>query len=246
VSSAVTEHDTQAHRGANQDPIRDEDLDLTPLEDAAARAGLPGLKARLVPPDRRRGAWFTRRGDVLQVNERVVERLTPPEGQALLVGTLLQWKHLARHRRRVVGLITAYAALLIATGRVAPDVLLATALVLCAPVIVLLFVGWSRAMFAADDESVELLGDPEVLVRAMNVVNQDRLDIGGKRVEARPDLHRRAERLVDKHQLRLPPERRTVPVMHGSTGCGAGWDATGTAVPGASGGGSSAGGGGVG
>ena len=51
--------------------------DLTPLEQAAARAGHPGLRARLVPHDRRTGRWFEVRGEQLLVSERVPDRCPP-------------------------------------------------------------------------------------------------------------------------------------------------------------------------
>lgn len=211
-------------------------LDLAPLEEAAAKAGLPGLKARLVPPDPRRGRWFVHRGDSLLVNERVVERLAPPEGQALVVNSVLQWKHVASHRRKMLSLAAAALFLTAVASTISPGMTVLIALLTGVPLALRCFVGWTRAVMAADDESVELLGDPEVLVRALNTMNQDRLDLGGKRVDARPDLHRRAERLVDKHQLRLPPERRTVPVLKAGAGCGAGWEATGAAIGAALGG----------
>ena len=201
--------------------MTDQSLDLRPLEEAAGRAGLPGLKAQLVPPDHRRGRWFTRRGSSLLVNERVVERLGPPEGQALLVNTVLQWKHLARHRRKVALQILISALILLATHLLAPDLLGLVGWIMGVSLLYVGFVGWSRSMFAADDESVELLGEVEILVRALNTIHQDTLTLGRKRVEARPDVHRRAERLVSKHQLRLAPEQRTVPVLGSATGCNA-------------------------
>ncbi len=213
-------------------------LDLTPLEQAAAKAGLPGLEARLVPPNPRRGRLFQRIGHALLVNERVLERLPPAEGQALLTNSILQWKQLSRLRTGLLiyaacalGLGWAWAAL---TDGSYGWVEWVGASVLAAGWVAYALVGWSQAMIAADDATVTLLGDPEVLVRALNVMNQDCLDLGSSRVEARPDLHRRAERLVDLHQLKLPPERRTVPVFEGTSSCGAGWEVTGEAVgPGA-------------
>jgi hypothetical protein len=186
------------------------ELDLGALEQAAERAGLPGLEARMVPPDPRRSRWFTRKGSTLLVNERVLERLSPPEGQALLTNTVLSWKHMEHHRRKVVTISSAMIFMVFAAARGSSGLLPVAAVVFALLLLALIFVGWSRALFAADDESVELLGEAEVLVRAFNVMSQDRLDIGKKRVEARPDLHRRAERLVTKHQLRLPPEQRSV------------------------------------
>jgi hypothetical protein len=199
--------------------MTDQTLDLCPLEEAAGRAGLPGLKAQLVPPDRRRGRWFTRRGSALLVNERVVERLGPPEGQALLVNTVLQWKHLAVHRRKVVRQIVISALMLVAAYLLAPGFLGVVGGIMGAALIYVGFVGWSRAMLAADDESVELLGEPEILVRALNTIHKDTLALGNKRIETRPDVHRRAERLVNMHQLRVAPEQRTVPVIGSAKGC---------------------------
>lgn len=171
------------------------------------------MRARLVPTDRRRGRWFQWRAGELLVSERVVERLRPDEGQALLVHAVIE----QQHRRRSTGrwlLILALLSLGVALSvSVSPGVLM--------PAIgagaVLAFVAWvtlvSKAGLAADDEAVRELGDPELLVRALNTMQKDELHIGRWKTNARPDLHRRAERLVSIHQLRLPPEQRTVEVV---------------------------------
>ncbi len=205
-------------------------LDLAPLERAAGEAGFPDLTARLAPPDPRRGWWFRVRGRELLVNERVVERVAPPEGRALLVVTLLQQRRLGQVRRTLLVSGIAAAVALVGLDEVAPALVAWGGVLVGAGLFAAAAVGWSRSALAADDEAVELLEDPELLARALNSMNQDKLEVAGRTVDARPDLHRRAERLVTKHQLKLPPERRTVRVYKEDTGCGAGWDAGGAPV----------------
>jgi len=198
-------------------------LDLTPLEQAAARVGLTGRKARLVPADPRSGRLFRWDGTQLFVSERLVERLGPAEGQALLVNTVLARAAVRRALLRLAVVAAVGAGLLVLLGPGLHPVWLSLAWVgWCAALAAALPIAWSRAMLAADDATVRHLDQAEVLVRALNVMNQDRLAIAGRSWEARPDLHRRAERLASLHQLRLPPERRSVPVLGGAcaTGCG--------------------------
>lgn len=188
-------------------------IDLSGLEQTAARMGLNGLRARLVPTDRRRGRWFRWQAGELLVSERVVERLRPDEGQALLVHAVID----LRHRRRSTGrwlLIVALLALAVGFSVSMSPAVLMPAIGVGA---FLSFIAWatlvSRAGQAADDEAVRELGDPELLVRALNTMQKDELHIGRWKTNARPDLHQRAERLVSIHQLRLPPEQRTVQVV---------------------------------
>jgi len=182
-------------------------LDLTPLENAAARAGRPGLRARVVPHDRRRGQWFRWSGGELLVSERLIDRCPPAEASALLVDEIVLGRHLDRERRRTavalaaVGLVLAWA---IATGswiRQPAGIALGFA-------VAFHFVRAGRARLSADDEAVRLLGDPVPLVRGFNLMNQDELRVGRWRGKARPDLHRRAERLARMHRLREAPDER--------------------------------------
>jgi len=181
--------------------------DLSGLERAAERAGLPGLRARLMPPDRRRGAWFRFAERELLVSERVIERLSPAEGEALLAHAIVERRRLAFVNKR---LLLSAALLALAFGALAwllPG--LRGLWVLGFVVLSLGSLGArTRAREIADDETIDLLGEPETLIRALNRVHQDELHLGGAKLKARPDVHRRCERLVSKHQLRLPPELR--------------------------------------
>jgi len=186
----------------------DDALDLTGLERAAERAGLPGLAARLVPPGRRRDRWFDWSDGELRVSERVVERLRPTDGEALLVNAILKRRRLAALRWPCAGIVALCAGAALAVASARPGAAAwagAVALVVSAVALVTLR---ARAVLAADDDTVALLGEAETLVRAMNWMNQDELHVAGRRLDARPDVHRRAERLVELHQLRLPPELR--------------------------------------
>jgi hypothetical protein len=187
--------------------------DLTGLEQTAARMGLDGLRARLVPADRRRGSWFRWGAGELLVSERVVERLLPAEGQALLIHAVIE----QRQRRRATGRWLLIVALLTLAGVVTVVSLPGTLLPALVTGAVLALVSWAtlsgQAGVAADDEAVRELGDPELLVRALNTIQKDELHIGRWKGNARPDLHRRAERLVALHQLRLPAELRSVEVI---------------------------------
>jgi hypothetical protein len=184
-------------------------VDLGILEQAAARVGAPGLHARLVPARRRFDPWFEVRNGELLVSERVVERLRPDEGAVLAIDVLLQRRGGRQVRRKALmaavpgGLAYGLAAIL-APGW--PSIVLA--LLVIGGLGVGLPVGFARAALAADDATVALTGDPETLVRAMNRINQDELHVGRWHLPARSDVHRRAERLVDLHRLRLPPEVR--------------------------------------
>ena len=206
------------------------ELDLSPLEETASRLGLE-LTARVVPPNPRRDRWFQRVAGDLRVSERVVERLTPPEGAALLANDVFIERRLKRVRVSVACLALMFLLTAATLGAAGWPLLVSLGLAQ----VITYFVGWSRALLQADDETVAWLEEAEVFVRALNTMNQDRLDIAGKRVPARPDLHKRAERLVDKHQLRLPPERRTVPVLARTSSCGMGWSPSGSAIDGTSG-----------
>ena len=201
-------------------------LDLTPLEDAAAKVGLPGLKARAVDPDPRTGRLFRWTGGELLVSDRLLERAGPAEGQALLANAVLCGRARRRALLRLGGASAVVAGLLLVGLQASPWMpwllgLWGLGLLVALPVT------WARATLQGDDDTVQHLGQAEVLVRALNLMNQDRLELAGRQVDARPDLHRRAERLADKHQLRLPPERRSVPVLGDARSCGPGWDADG-------------------
>ncbi|MFT7462526.1 MAG: hypothetical protein ACI9EF_000866 [Pseudohongiellaceae bacterium] len=194
--------------------------DLSGLEATAAQQGLGSLRARVVPSDRRRGCWFRWTASELLVSERVLERLRPEEGQALLVHAVIEQRHLRRSWDRWFVVLVAVAVavwfvipLLPYFWMLAPSVAFLVSLVALA-------VLRAAANEAADDEAVLTVSDAELLVRSLNTIQKDELRLGKLQGNARPDLHRRAERLVTLHQLRLPPELRTVPVVGNcSTSC---------------------------
>ncbi len=176
-------------------------VDLTPLEQAAARCGLAGVQARLVPHDRRRGRWFRWNGRVLLVSERLLERCTPVDAVALLVNDIA-----ARRRLRRTSLTTLL--LLVLVGVLALLVSLAEADVpavwLALPIGGVALHGLLSRMLAidrADDDTVALLGEATALVRGLNAMSHERMDIFWSRLPSRPDLHRRAERLARLHRL---------------------------------------------
>jgi hypothetical protein len=199
--------------------------DLTPLEQAAARVGLPGLKARVVPHDRRRGWWFRwGRGELL-VSDRVIDRCPPEDACALLVDEVFaRRKHRARWLRLAaaaalaalvvwivsraeVASLQSYEAFAEAGGPRPEDVpWYREARVQVGVLFMAGIVAWwlaSRTVAAqrADDETVALLGDATPLVRGLNEMNFEEIHLAGKVLPARPDLHRRAERLVAKYRL---------------------------------------------
>jgi hypothetical protein len=180
-------------------------LDLSPLELAAARAGLPGLRARVRPHDRRRPRWFRWDAAELLVSERVLDLCPPAEASALLVDSIVL-------RRRMLRVWTTSAvAVLVLAGlaiwaRSAGSWVARPAFVALGVAAAGHFARAGRARIQADDEAVRLLGDPVPLVRGFNLMNQDELRIGRWRAKARPDLHARAERLAAKHRLRERPE----------------------------------------
>lgn len=182
--------------------------DLSGLERAALEAGLGALRARVVPADRRRGGWFRWTATELFVSERVLERLRPAEGAALLIHAVAEACRLAAWRRRVAPALGAGVALLTAGGAHlgASPAWLVPALFFLA--VVLGLAGRSRALQQADDDAVLRLGDPELLVRALNTIHQDELRVGSLSLPARPDIHQRAERLVALHELRVPAGQR--------------------------------------
>lgn len=194
-------------------------VDLSPLERAAARAGRVGLTARLVPHDRRRGDWFRVQGRELLVSEQLVERCPPEDAAALCMNEMLRRRRVDKLRALVVagplGLLALFTFRSSGEGlRFEPpffgwDWRLALFVLAYA---FGLFAWWAsgraQAALAADDETVERLGDATPLVRGLNFMDQDELRIAGRRLSARPDLHKRAERLVAKHRLCAPPELR--------------------------------------
>jgi len=182
--------------------------DLSPLERAAARVGLGGWRAREVPADRRRGGWFTFRDREILVSERVLERCPPSDACALLMSTILLRRRWRAPRRVLLGsvvidaiLLVAAAALLARGARWAAAACFVAALTGLLGVAVGASISRARAALLADDETVALLGDPTPLVRGLNLMNQDEIHLGGRRWSARPDLHRRAERLARLHKL---------------------------------------------
>lgn len=177
-------------------------LDLSPLERAAARAGLPGMSARAVTPDRRRGTWFRWRGTELDVSEAVLERCPPDDASALLVMTICERRRLARLTRRLAPVGVAALLLVALLGET-----VGTAAALAAAAFAIVGLGAyalharGRVWREADDEAVALIGDAQPLVRGLNRMNQAELVLGSLRMPARPDLHERAERLIREHRL---------------------------------------------
>jgi len=179
--------------------------DLSPLEVAAACAGRPGLRARGVPHDRRRGSWFRWRDGELLVSERVLELCPPTEASALLIDAIVLQRRLTRVWLRTGFALIVSGALLglaLSTG----SWLRTPALSACLFAVLFHFVLAGRARLQADDEAVHLIGDPVPLVRGFNLMNQEELRVGPWRSKARPDLHERAERLARMHRLRERPE----------------------------------------
>ena len=194
-------------------------LDLSPLERAAALAGRSGLRARMVPHDRRRDRWFRWQAGELLVSERVIDLCPPAEASALLVDAIVLDRHMARARWRSalavvgVGLVLAWAAW-------AGSWIRQPALVAFGVALTFHFVRAGRARLQADDEAVRLIGDPVPLVRGFNLMSQEELRVGRWHGKARPDLHRRAERLAALHRLREAPDERLraarARVLHGA------------------------------
>ncbi|GJM20379.1 MAG: hypothetical protein DHS20C15_02940 [Planctomycetota bacterium] len=191
------------------------ELDLTPLEKTAERAGLGSLRAVVVEPNPRRDAWFRWDANELSVSRRVIERLRPDDACVLLLNEVL-----TRRRRRALRPL-AILALLLSLGVAVMLMLFLLRedielwMVLATVALDVFVVGVTAITVAAaqqggDDDTVAWLGEADTLCRAFNTMDQDRLELAGKRVKTRPDLHRRAERLAEKHQLRLSPELRTV------------------------------------
>ena len=181
-------------------PIESE-LDLAPLEKAAHLAGLVGMRARVIPTEVRLDRWFLWEGTDLQVSESVVEHCPPGDAAALLVQAVIESKH--RHRLSTKGqwlliclLVGAGGAQWAAVGLGWP--ILAVGLMA-------LLVWWlgrrTGVAFRADDETVELMKNAEPLVRGMNRMNHQEMHLGRHQIPVRPDLHRRAERLVRLHGL---------------------------------------------
>lgn len=206
---ATADADTEACRLPSE-------LDLAPLEKAAERAGLGRLDAEIVPPDRRRDRWFEWSRTSLRVSERVLERLAPRDACVLLLNTVL----LERRRRKLASILVLLwfvaVPLFMAATLLSEDVLNPFSVAAALGLVALLLAGpicWAASAHAADDDTVSWLGDADTLCHALNSMNQDKLQLAGRTLPARPDLHRRAERLVEKHQLRLAPEDRTVPSL---------------------------------
>jgi hypothetical protein len=188
--------------------------DLKPLERAAERVGLPGMRAFIVPADPRRGTWFRwdQGAGELAVSERVIERCPPDDAAALLINEVLLARRLGGLKRGVrLGVLATGAAVtgsvVMTAGGDTTSRAIGIAMLILLPMLCLIF--WlslrTKAAFETDDETVRLLGDAEPLVRGLNRMNQDELVVGRFRSAARPDLHRRAERLVAMHQLCSAP-----------------------------------------
>ena len=177
-------------------------VDLSPLEQAAARVGLPGLKARIVPHDRRRGWWFRWGGGELLVSDRVIDRCTPQDASALIIDEVFR-----RQRQRA---IVRLMLLVLGTASIAALVFVwteakwSTWLVygfVTLSTLVSLSVARASCAQLADDDTVRLLDDATPLVRGLNGMDFEEIHLAGKVLPARPDLHRRAERLVRLHRL---------------------------------------------
>jgi len=192
------------------------ELDLSPLEHAAELVGLRGLKARVVPHDRRRGWWFRWEDGELLVSERVLDRCAPADASALFVDEVMRQRRLRSRRLLLLWIAAPAAALaivlsLMRSGRhldsnLQPDpwYLSPATLLLLAAVFgccIVWAAGNAAAAEWADDETVKLLGDATPLVRGLNEMDFEEIHLAGKVLPARPDLHRRAERLVRKHGL---------------------------------------------
>ena len=179
--------------------------DLRPLEATLAGLGLPGRTARVVTHDGRRGWWFRWDERELRVSAKVLERCPPDDAQALLVNAVFERRRLSGLKRRalVSGLLLVVAV--VATGRwVAPPWSALPAALLGALWAAWVMVERSRARLMADDATVDALGGAEGaerLVRALNKMDIEELHLGGYHGSARPDIHKRAERLVTRHQL---------------------------------------------
>jgi len=174
--------------------------DLSPLEQAAARVGLPGLKARVVPHDRRRGWWFRwGRGELL-VSDRVIDRCPPEDACALLMGEVLRSRRAQSLTRALVTVLVLILIPLPFGERNTASGWLFLVVALIAWAIAASYLR-SRTVLKADDATVALLGDATPLVRGLNEMNFEEIHLAGKVLPARPDLHRRAERLVAKHGL---------------------------------------------
>ncbi len=169
---------------------------------------MAGRSVRLVAPDRRRSDWFAFPAGEILVSERVIERCPPAEASALLIDAILFHRRWVGVRRVLGGVAAADLALLVAgavllargAGWVAIALVIAGGAGLLAAG-VLAVVSRSHAGERADDEAVALLGDPSPLVRGLNLMNRDEIRLAGWRLPARPDLHRRAERLARLHRL---------------------------------------------
>ena len=177
--------------------------DLSPLERAAAGAGHPGLRARVVAADARRDRWFALRPGELLVSEKVLDRLPPPDACALLVNQLVRrarLRRLAPWGFALLAVATASGgALFVALDGGLPGALAGLVPLLAAAVFAL--TRRQQAVLDADDETVARLGDATDLVRALNTMNQDEVRIGSRRFSAHPDLYPRAERLARKFRL---------------------------------------------
>lgn len=182
--------------------------DLRPLERAAERVGLGGLRARVVPADPRRDTWFTwnEKTGELTVSERVIERCPPDDAAALLICEVLRKRRLARFGGWLFrGSILVVALIMAVFASINRDTIDPFQVAGLWVVPVFLLCGWvserMRAAMVADDETVSLLQDAEPLVRALNRMRGDEIVLGSHRATARPDLHRRAERLAQRHRL---------------------------------------------
>ncbi len=181
--------------------------DLSGLERAAALAGLGEVEARIAPFDARVGWWFRWGRGTLQVSERIVERCVPGDAEALLVNAVIEGRKLRTWKI----FWTCWWVFVVAFGAVGtlggPDYafldgwgLLELGLFAVGAVVVM-FIQRQQFRLKADDATVALMGDAEALVRGLNAMGQEELRFGSMRMAARPDLHKRAERLVAKHAL---------------------------------------------
>lgn len=197
--------------------------DLSGLERAAGMVGLRGIRARVVPPDPRRGWWFRWSRSELRVSERIIERCPPGDAPALLVNTVLE-ERILRVWRWAWLILVGWLVVTALTGPEASLIVLSETGRIEAGVITLLYVVFmvvwrQRLRLQADDQTVSLLGDAESLVRGLNAMGKEELHFGSQRMPARPDLHKRAERLVAKHRLcSAPPDGEVAAGADGARG----------------------------
>jgi hypothetical protein len=151
----------------------------------------------------------------------VLDRCNPSDASALLIDEVFRGRGL---KRAELGFTIGLAAAIVTgalpwliLGRAEPWILL-IAVAMFASSFALLAAQRAQAAEKADDETVRLLGDATPLVRGLNEMDFEELHLAGKVLPARPDLHRRAERLVAKHRLCDAPPGLDQPAGHDRSG----------------------------